>query len=149
MHLPDGQQQRSVRHSAEVGAVQMHRGCRQDDLGFNRVANIKGLWYSNQRSRRRKDSLAIADNQIVVGWKLLFLQVVNRCAKEQLDRVVMAFRAVNDCLSRNDGVSAWSKSDCSAKDASLSRNVRCNIKRKTPEGRKPRRAVSGPHTRVG
>jgi ABC-type antimicrobial peptide transport system permease subunit len=77
---------------------------RQNDLGFNRVANIKGLRYSNQRSRRRKDSQAIADNQVVARWKLLFLQVVNRCAKEQLDRVVMAFRTVNDCLSRNNGV---------------------------------------------
>src|SRR5208337_2469034 len=77
---------------------------RKHDLGFNRVANEKGFRYTNQRCGRRKDSQARADDYVIARWQLLFLQVVKRRAKEQLDRVVMAFRAVDDCLRRDNGV---------------------------------------------
>ena len=77
---------------------------RKHDLGFNRVANEKGFRHANQRCGRRKDSQASADDHVMARWQLLFLQVVKRRAKEQLDRVVMAFWAVDDCLRRNNGV---------------------------------------------
>lgn len=81
---------------------------------------------------------------------MLFLQVVQRRAKEQLDRVVMAFRAVNDCLGWNDSVFSVEQKRLFRRKMPVFPETFVAIPgAELPEGRKPRRAVSGPRARTG
>src|ERR1039458_6487715 len=123
---------------------------RKHDLGFNRVANEKGFRHANQRCGRRKDTQASADDYVIARWQLLFLQVVKRHAKEQLDRVVMAFRAVNDCLRRNNGVFGMEQERLFRRKMPAFPETFVAISgTKLPEGTNPRCAVFGLYTRAG